>query len=90
MFVVVLIKSLKRYVVVPEEWVFDINEQSLKNNGVNRNRNVLMFWSENGIGNDNEPDHEYKPNFTLKKETVFPPPDGQGCYIVRMIHFYGG
>lgn len=55
MFVVVFLNGIKKYIPIVEEWIFDIDEQSLKNNGVNSNRNVLIFYSINGINDDGIP-----------------------------------
>lgn len=80
MFVVVLIKCAKEYVVVPEEWIYGVNLESLLNNGVNSNRDMLIFWSTN-IRN--------VPNFMLEKSLEFPPTNDQACYLVRVIRYYG-
>lgn len=89
MFVVVFIKSVSKYVVIPEEWIFDVNEEQLKNKGVNSNRDVLVFWSTSGIKNDGQPDATYAPNFLIPKSSVFPPPNDEACYLARTIHYYG-
>lgn len=91
MFVVVLLKAIKKYIVVPEQWIYDVNEELLKNNGVNSNRDVLVFWSKNGVGINSCPDTNYAPNFLLEKSTIYPPPNDLigACYIGRAIHYYG-
>lgn len=91
MFVVVLIKVVKKYVVIPESWIYDVSEEKLKNNGVNRNQDVLIFWSNDAIGEDERPDGEYEPNFNLEILSVHPPTNGiaHGCYIGRIIRYFG-
>lgn len=89
MFVVVLIKSEKKYIIVPEEWIYDINEELLKNKGVNSNRDVLIFWSQNGVGPDGKPDATYAPNFSLSKSSIYPPPNFEAVYVARIIRYFG-
>lgn len=90
MFVAVYIKSAEKYVVVPENWIHDINQELLKNKGVNRNRDVLVFWSLDGLVDD-IPNNEYTPNFNLDKLQVFPLPSGvkEACYVARLIRYFG-
>lgn len=88
MFVTIFIKATKQYVAIPEEWVYGINEESLKNRGVNSNQDVLIFWSENGLVNG-QPDGGYDPDFSLPLSSEFPPSNGEGCYLARRVHYYG-
>lgn len=90
MFVVVYIKSANKYVVVPEKWIFDINQELLKNKGVNGNRDVLVFWSLDGLVDD-KPNEEFAPNFHLEKAQAFPLPSGvkEACYIARLVRYFG-
>lgn len=89
MFVVVHLKLCKKRIVVPENWLFDVNQELLKNQGVNSNRDVLIFWSKNGLVDD-EPSVEFEPNFQLDKATTFPPPNTEAaCYIGRIIRYFG-
>lgn len=88
MFVVVYIKSAEKYVVIPEKWVYNVNQELLKNKGVNRNRDILVFWSLNGLVDD-KPNLEYPPNFHIEKSQEFPLPAGvrEACYIARPIRY---
>lgn len=91
MFVVVYLKDAKKNIIVPEEWIFDLDEQKLKNHGANSNQNYLVFWSYYGIyGDDDIPNAAYEPNFFLDKMVEYPPPHGvaECCYIGRIKHFY--
>lgn len=88
MFVKIYIKATKQTVVIPEEWVYGIDEEVLKNRGVNSNQDVRIFWSENGVING-QPDGAFKPNFSLPLCSEFPPTNGEGCYLARQLHYYG-
>lgn len=91
MFVLIYIKEIKKRVIVPEEWIFDQNEECLKNNGVNRNRDVLVYWSNNGVDVNGCPDGSYPPNFHVEVVNVHPPPNDivEACYIARTLHYFG-
>lgn len=89
MFVKAFIPSVKMNIVIPEEWVFDVNQQLLKNNGVNSNRDVLIYWSKSAIGIDGIPDAMHVPNFSATKSVVFPPTTEEACYLARTTHYFG-
>lgn len=78
------------HVVVPENWIYDISQELLKNQGVNSNRDVLVFWSEKGLV-DGTPNEGYSPNFDISKASIFPPPNNteEACYIARLIRYFG-
>lgn len=90
MFVVVKLDSCKLKIVVPESWVYDINQELLRNQGVNSNRPVLVYWSKNGYIGD-VPDESHPANFHLNKATQFPPANGtdEACYTARLIRYFG-
>lgn len=90
MFVVVYLKLCKVYVVVPESWIYDVNQELLKNQGVNCNRDVLVFWSKKGLIDD-QPNENYAPNFLSNKESTFPPSNNveEACYVGRLIKYFG-
>lgn len=88
MFVVVFLKEIQVFITVVEEWLFDVNEEKLKNRGSNPNHDVLLFWSEKGLI-DGVPDANYPPNFTLEKSAIFPPQNGEACYIGRVKVYFG-
>lgn len=90
MFVVIFIKfPIEKYVVVPEQWIFDINEELLKNRGVNPNRDVCVFYSMHGIDENNQPCAECEPDFTMAKANAFPPPNDEACYTARVVRYFG-
>lgn len=47
-FAVAYLIAPKKHVVVPENYIFDLNEAKLRNYGVNSNQTHKVFWSENG------------------------------------------
>lgn len=89
MFVVVFIKSAKKKIVIPEKWIYDVNEELLKNKGVNSNRDVLIFWTKLAIDANGMPNVLHAPNFLATKSLEFPPSDDEACYIGRVIHYFG-
>lgn len=67
-FVVVHLVDAKRVVVVPENWIQDLNNAKLKNIGKNSNQNFLLFWA----GTNNEPNVQKKTRFLCTiGETIF-------------------
>lgn len=90
MFVVVYLTVSKKHIAVPETWIYNINQELLKNHGVNSNRNVLIFWSKKGFV-DGKPNEEFSPNFQLDRATAFPPQNNEeeACYIGRLKKYFG-
>lgn len=90
MLVVVYLQDAKRYTVVPESFIYDLNEKNLKNLGVNRNQSRLIYFSqylfENLQANENL-DEQFEPNFHCPITKVYPLPET--CFIGRMICFEG-
>lgn len=91
MFVLIYLSGIKKRVIVPEEWIFDQNEEYLKNNGVNRNRDVLVYWSNVGVDANDCPNGNYLPNFHAERANVHPPTNDiiEACYIGRTLHYFG-
>lgn len=83
MFVVVFLTDAKEHVIVPEEFIFGLDEESLKNRGRNANFSYKIFWSENAISENGVPNAQYLPNFNLPKSTEFPPVD-EACYVGKL------
>lgn len=92
MLVLVYLSDPKQHTVVPESFIYDLNERSLKNRGVNRNQNRLIYfsrqWFENMEQNRNL-DEEFVPNFHCPLTIEYPLPNGlvETCFIGRMIRF---
>lgn len=79
-FVLVFLTDVKKYATVPEKFVFDLNQQRLKNNGVNRNQPFKIFYS-------NDVDCEI-PDFNAKPCDVFPPIEEMACYRGYIYRFF--
>lgn len=79
-FVLVYLSDVKKYVTVPENFVFDLNQLRLKNNGVNRNQSFKIFWS-----NDMECEI---PDFHAKPCDVHPPIEEIACYRGHIYRFF--
>lgn len=84
-FVVVYLVDAKRVVVVPENWIQDLNNAKLKNIGKNSNQNFLLFWA----GTNNEPNVQKKPNFGARLVNEYFPTHIGVCYICRVKKFFG-
>lgn len=94
MLVVVYLKDSKQYTIVPEEFIYQLNERNLKNLGLNRNQNRLIYFSSEIFekiqrNDDIEPPHE--PNFSLPISFAYPLPNDlkDTCFIGRLIKFEG-
>lgn len=91
MFVVMFLVKPKKYIIVPEEFILDLNEQKLRNYGTNIYQKFLVFWSNAALDENQIPRCDYEPNFYLEPTDEFPPPLNiiETCYIGRTIKFFG-
>lgn len=93
MLVVVYLREAKRYTVVPEEFIYYLNERSLKNLGLNRNQNRLIYFSREVFQKleQNEIPYAFAPNFSIPVSTEYPMPENleETCFIGRLISFEG-
>lgn len=80
-FALVYLNSAKKYITVQESFVYDLNQQKLKNNGVNRNQMFKIFWSNNA--------NCEIPDFDAEISDVHPPLAENACYSGRLYKFYG-
>lgn len=87
MFVVVFLVDPKVHVIVPEEFIFNLDEQSLKNVGKNGNFKYKVFYAENCIDENGIQNYECVPNFNLADCIEFPPV-GEACYIGKLKRFF--
>lgn len=97
MFFVVFLTNIEVNVVVPIEWVYNLNDQWQKfiNSGLNSNQLHRVFYTENSCAYmnnqaSNQADGEPIPNyenldFTLNADSF---PD-EGCYCGKLIKFFG-
>lgn len=85
-YVAVYLKRPKQYIIVPENWIYDLNNAKLKNYGRNCNQDFLVFWSAtNGMANLDTP-----PNFNAMLSHAYETTTEDGfCYIGRVLRFFG-
>lgn len=85
-YVVVRLKRAKRLVIMKENWIQDLLNAKLRNNGRNSNQDFLVFWSAtNNIANWNTP-----PDFNAPLTQIYEPTSVDGvCYIGRVVKFAG-
>lgn len=84
-FIVVYLIRAQRFLVIRENWVQDLLNAKLKNNGRNANQNFLIFWSANGgVANLNVQPNFDAPLCSHYEETVH-----EICYLGRIIKFFG-
>lgn len=91
MFVVVHLLSSKKRIILPESFIHDLSEESLKNVGVNANHKYLIYWSKNSIGDGiNAPELNCVPNFSLVVSDIYPPENDaiEACYIAQLKRFF--
>lgn len=93
MLVVVYLSDAKQYTVVPEEFIYQLNERNLKNLGLNRNQSRLIYFSGDVFEqlNRNEVFEPPQPNFNLEVSFEYPLPNNlnETCFIGRLIKFEG-
>lgn len=92
MYVLVHLQNANRHIVVPESFVYELDELSTKNYGVNRNQVRLIYFSFElfEILNRNEiPNREFPPNFNLPITIEYPLPMElkETCFNGRIISF---
>lgn len=90
MFVVVYLLDAKKNIIVPETFIYELNEEKLKNYGANRNQSHLIYWSNAASdGIDGVPNPDFPTDFTLPPTNVHPPREiEETCYIVRLKRFF--
>lgn len=84
-YVVVYLKRSQRIVIVKENFIQDLTNAKLKNNGRNSNQDFLVFWS----ANNNVANWAAKPNFNSTLSDVYEETTAGVCYIGRIIKFFG-
>lgn len=69
MYFVVFLPPLKKRVIIPAKWIFDVGEQLEKfiNNGLNSNQWFLCYYSSKPevFYDNHEPNENYIPDFTI-------------------------
>lgn len=90
MFAIVFLKDVKIYIIVAEEWLYDINPEFLRNRGKNwlTTKDLRVFFSSIGM-NNGIPDSTYEPKFHLPISNIFPPQNEEACYCGRIKEYIG-
>lgn len=83
-FVVVYLIRAREFIVVPDQWVYDLNTAKLKNNGKNSNQDFLVYCSFN----NGEPNFAEKPNFNAPLDFRFTGTI-DACFLCRIKKFFG-
>lgn len=94
MLVVIYLMDAKRHTIVPEHFIYSLNEKNLKNRGVNSNQNRLIYFSKDcfeKLGQNVNVKQMYAPKFHLPVTKVYPLPNNlvETCFIGRMYNFEG-
>lgn len=84
-FVVVYILQARELVVVPDNWILDLNQAKLKNYGVNANQDFLVFWS----GYNGRPILDAEIDFNAFRAIEYHATVDKVCYICRIKKFFG-
>lgn len=84
-FAVVYLIRAREYVVVPDNWVFDLNTAKLKNNGRNSNQDFLVYCAFAG----GEPMFDKQPNFEAPFSSQYDPNIDEACFLCRVKKFFG-
>lgn len=84
-FVVVYLLRAKKFIVIRKNWVQDLMNAKLMNNGRNSNQNFLIFWS----ANENVANFNVQPNFDAPLSSRYEETVDEICYLGRIIKFFG-
>lgn len=90
MLVVIYLKESKNYTIIPEEFIYCLDEQTVKNKGLNPNQKRLIYFSYDVYKKleQNVP-QEFVPKFHLPITNMYPLPDGliETCFNGYMYVF---
>lgn len=86
MLVVVYLMDARKNIIVPQEWIRGLNQESLNNIGKASYQNRRIFWSNHALSCNATTYESVSPNFRLPLSKVFPPPENvnETCYIARV------
>lgn len=95
MFVTVFLIEPRVHIVIPEKFVYELNQMNLYNLGLNSNQNRRVFFSSELFealrnGEAMQVD-KYVPNFTLPISVEYPLPHNmlETCFVARLKKFWG-
>lgn len=91
MLVVVYLVDPKKCIIIPQNWIMALNQETLNNVGKASYQSRRIFWSKHGVNQDDIPDESITPNFHLPLSNTFPPTQNidQTCYIARVKRYCG-
>lgn len=82
----------KVHIIVPEEYVFGLDEcqAELKTYGVSKTHSHLIYWKRDFLNDNLVPTADEEPNFYLPTRADFPPPAqiDSACYNAKVKNFY--
>lgn len=90
MYFVVFLPALKKNVVLPAEWIYNVGDHLEKfiNNGLNKNQWFLCYYTtkEAAFNDDHQPNKDAIPDFSLdlitKESDIF-----NGVFFGLLVHF---
>ena len=94
MFVSVYLTDAHKHTVVPQEFILDLNQVSLNNNGVNSNQSRRIYFSKElfeSLANGEDTSRmDFIPNFNVPVSKIYPLPNGlmESCFIGRLKKFF--
>lgn len=92
-YVLVYLVHARKNTIVPEKFVYSLNDVKLKNNGVNQNQDHRIYFSQAlfDLMKNGEAPIDMQPNFSLPITKNYPLENGinETCFIGRTKKFYG-
>lgn len=91
MLVVVYLNDAKINIIIPQNWIMALSQETLNNVGKASYQRRRIFWSNHGLTHDGIPDDSIAPNFGLPLSKMFPPEEGitETCYIAQVKRYCG-
>lgn len=88
MFFVVYSIEIRKYLIIPVNWVKDLSWEKHVNRSLNRNQFYRCFYStKEEAWKDGVPDNNFIPNFLAPIGTTFP--TEENCFVCRLAHYDG-
>lgn len=84
MLVVCYLIAAKKCIIIPQEWIMGISQETLNNIGKASYQNRRIFWSNVGVDSDEIPDTTITPNFGRNICSIFPSTENEVCYVARV------
>lgn len=84
MLVVCYLISAKKCIIIPQEWIMGLRQETLNNIGKASFQSRRIFWSNLGVDSEGIPDTTITPQFCRKICSIFPPTENEVCYIARV------